>query len=300
MLRKQASLLCVVLLFSLAVSLHAAVPATLQQQANAPLQNKDVLDMLKSGLSPDIVIAKIKASVCKFDTSTTTLTDMKKNAVPEAVIMAMVLAPAGGAPAPAAPPAGDPAPASGAQGATLAPRVTAVPAKPKEEDPVLSRLPAQAGMYHLRETELVKVDVKTLASAKTAGRLGHALTLGVKSVKTNAYLIGPSAKTRVTDTSPIFYIRLPEGVSIDEIALAALFVKADRRELEVSAQSGFVGSKQGLRMESIRQFESEELAPGIYKIAPNILAKGEYLFYIVGSADAVKGIQGKGYDFGVQ
>lgn len=257
--------------------------------------------MVKSGLSPDIIVAKIKASPCKFDTSSGTLADLKKSGVPDAVILAMVLAPSDGSggaqPGPgnaAAPTGTDRAPGG------LAPRVTTVPARPKEEDPVLSRLPAQAGMYYLRGTELTKVDVKTLASAKTAGRLGHVLTLGVKSVKTNAYLIGPSAKTRIQDTSPIFYARLPEGVSIDEIALVSLLVKADRRELEVSAQSGFVGSKQGLRMEALRQFESEELAPGVYKIAPNILGRGEYLFYVVGSADAVKGIQGKGYDFSVQ
>jgi hypothetical protein len=53
-------------------------------------------------------------------------------------------------------------------------------------------------------------------------------------------------------------------------------------------------------METMRPFENQELAPRLYKIATNILGRGEYLFYLVGSADTIKGIQGKGYDFGIE
>ena len=34
-----------------------------------PLTNADVLDMLKAGVSQDVVIAKIRASACEFDTT---------------------------------------------------------------------------------------------------------------------------------------------------------------------------------------------------------------------------------------
>jgi hypothetical protein len=56
------------------------------------LTNKDVLSMVKAGLSPAVVIAKIKSSACDFDTSPTELTDLKKAGVPDSVILAMVQA----------------------------------------------------------------------------------------------------------------------------------------------------------------------------------------------------------------
>jgi hypothetical protein len=66
-----------------------------QEQTQSPLVNKDVLEMLKSGLSQDVVIAKIKTSLSKFDTSPTALQELKTGNVPDAVILAMVNASAG-------------------------------------------------------------------------------------------------------------------------------------------------------------------------------------------------------------
>jgi hypothetical protein len=63
-----------------------------QQQSQA-LTNKDVLDMLKAGLTPEIVITKIKSSTCNFDTSPAALKELKSAGVPDAVILAMVQAP---------------------------------------------------------------------------------------------------------------------------------------------------------------------------------------------------------------
>jgi hypothetical protein len=58
--------------------------------AAAELTNKDVLDMLKAGLATEIIVAKIKSSPTKFDTSAATLAELKEAKVPDAVIMAMV------------------------------------------------------------------------------------------------------------------------------------------------------------------------------------------------------------------
>ena len=59
----------------------------------ATLNNKDVVDMVKIGVSPDVVIAKIKASRGDFDTSPAAMQDLKAAGVPDAVILAMVEAP---------------------------------------------------------------------------------------------------------------------------------------------------------------------------------------------------------------
>jgi hypothetical protein len=74
-------------------------PSPAENQATAdpgsqPLSNSDVSGMLKAGVSSDVVIAKIKTSPCKFDTSAAALEQLKADGVPSSVILAMVDAPA--------------------------------------------------------------------------------------------------------------------------------------------------------------------------------------------------------------
>jgi hypothetical protein len=58
----------VLLLLFLITSLVIAFPLFGQDTDNGPLTNATVLGMFKSGLSPEIVIAKIQSSSCNFDT----------------------------------------------------------------------------------------------------------------------------------------------------------------------------------------------------------------------------------------
>jgi hypothetical protein len=55
-----------------------------------PLTNQDVVDLVKTGLSPDIIVAKIRISTNQFDTSTAALKGLKDAGVPDSVIVAMV------------------------------------------------------------------------------------------------------------------------------------------------------------------------------------------------------------------
>ncbi len=69
------------------------VAADSRAETNAsPLTNKNVVDMLKVGLTPEVVLAKIKSSACNFDTSPAALKELKAANVPDAVILAMVQA----------------------------------------------------------------------------------------------------------------------------------------------------------------------------------------------------------------
>ena len=75
----------------------AATPHTGTEQPSAKsgvLTNKDVLDMHKMGLPPEILVAKIKSSQCNFDTSPQQLQQLKSSGLIDAVILAMVQAPA--------------------------------------------------------------------------------------------------------------------------------------------------------------------------------------------------------------
>ena len=60
------------------------------------LTNKDVLEMVRAGLVPEIIVAKIKATTCAFDTSPTVLKELKEAGVPDTVIVAMVQTPTNG------------------------------------------------------------------------------------------------------------------------------------------------------------------------------------------------------------
>jgi hypothetical protein len=73
----------------------ASQGAQTSQAASQRLTNVDVLYMLNVGLSQEIVIAKIRASTCEFDTSPAALKALKAANVPDAVILAMVQAPNG-------------------------------------------------------------------------------------------------------------------------------------------------------------------------------------------------------------
>jgi Protein of unknown function (DUF2846) len=88
--------------FALVVGLAAiALPQVSVCAANAAqtaLTNKDIADMHRSGLSADVIIAKIKAGPCSFDTSPAALQGLKAEKVPDNVILAMVNAPVNGKP----------------------------------------------------------------------------------------------------------------------------------------------------------------------------------------------------------
>src|SRR6185503_20095259 len=69
------------------------------QDASAPprpVVNADIVEMSRAGLLPTVLIAKIKTSQCKFDTSPSALVALKEAGVADDVLMEMVRNPIGG------------------------------------------------------------------------------------------------------------------------------------------------------------------------------------------------------------
>jgi hypothetical protein len=60
-----------------------------------PLTNEDILDLSKAGISPEILVAKIKSSTCVFDTSPAALHSLKAANLGDNLVLAMVEAPLG-------------------------------------------------------------------------------------------------------------------------------------------------------------------------------------------------------------
>jgi hypothetical protein len=95
LIQKRAVLAMILLVATVLIHAYAqtsqnptsAPPAS---SSTAPLTNKDVLELVKAQLPADVIIAKIQASPCNFDTSPSALKDLKAAAVPDSVILAMV------------------------------------------------------------------------------------------------------------------------------------------------------------------------------------------------------------------
>jgi hypothetical protein len=83
---------------SFPTSVTTASPPPGITSGSAGLTNSDVLDMYKSGLRQDVLVAKIKSSHCNFDTSPSQLKQLKATGLGDAVILAMVEVPTAHAP----------------------------------------------------------------------------------------------------------------------------------------------------------------------------------------------------------
>lgn len=78
------------LAFTLALIVCFSVLQSYPQQDPPAITNNEVMTLLKSGLSPEVVIAKIKVSPSKFDTSVSALQELKTAGVPDNVILTMI------------------------------------------------------------------------------------------------------------------------------------------------------------------------------------------------------------------
>jgi hypothetical protein len=281
--------------FLLSMALTAALVGLRGAQtpaANAPLSVEEVVKLCQTGLAEEVIITKIRKNGKAFDLSTEELLELKKSGVSDNVIK-FLLDPT----QPYAPPAPPPAPAPAPEPSASAPKAPP-PVKQYPDDKYAAKVPAEPGLYRFPadappktpEDPPARIDLKMLLGVKQGAGLGKIV---LKKPKTTGYLVGPASKTRIANPAPVFYLRLPEGKGIEEIVLVALEAKSDRRELEMPSQ------KEELKASSMRQFDSLEVGPKLFKISTGKLGKGEYLFFLVGSAEAAKGNFGKGYDFGI-
>lgn len=256
----------------------------------------DVVKLCAAGMSDEVVITKIKKSGKAFDLSTDEMLELKKSGVSETVIRYLLDPTLAYTPAlppqPVQPALAAAATPGGGETATRTAAPIATPAKQYPKDLRAEKVPAEPGVYRFVDDMPVALEIRILLGVQEGTGLGKVL---LKKGKTIGYLVGAAAKARIQDPEPIFYMRLPEGKAIEEVALIQLERKNDRREIEL----GPPGPKPELKSEAMRQFEALEVGPRLFRIAPGKVAKGEYLLFHLGSAEPPKGSYGKGYDFGI-
>lgn len=269
------------LVFTL-VLLLAAIPRSSAQSApaTAPLSVEDIVRLSKEGISEDVLIAKIKKNAKAFDLSPDEIVELKKLGITDSVIKVLLdpTLPYVPPPAPQPPPA--------------APKPS-VPGKKYPPDPYAARIPAEPGLYRIYQSAPVQMDLKLFMGQQQGAGLGKVL---LKKGKAVAYLAGSAARTRLADTAPVFYIRMADGKGVEEVVLVALDRKKDRRELDM----GPPAPKPELKADTIRPFDSLEVGAGLFRLTPATLVKGEYMFFLIGTAEPPKGNYGKGYDFGME
>src|SRR5258708_7182694 len=154
------------------------------------LTNEDIIDMVKMGLSDDVIISKIRtasaagAETISLNTGVEGLRSLKEANVPDSVIKVMIN------------PAPPPAPVIAAS-------------TPMTLDPNLP--PPEVGVYWKNGANFVLLQGQAVANAKVGGKAGSLFTNGLRNQHWDAFLEGPTSKNVVRDRRPTFYLYVPEG-----------------------------------------------------------------------------------------
>lgn len=272
-----------------AVPLPSA-PAGSTGSSAETLNNNTVIALVRAGLGPDTVVAKINASRGTYDTSTNALIELKQANVPDAVIAAMV-------------------------NRSKSPVMANAIVDNANPDPLAPHSP---GIYVLDPRgsgKMVRIDATISNQLKTSDLWGYALTSGLSSMKMKAVIPNPTARVQATSRRPAFYFYFNQSsvlasitdfstsftanaTSPNEFSLIRFDPKKDRREASVASINILSGMKSGISDKARVQFTYEDIAPGVFKVAPNAdLAPGEYGFmYSIG---AQAGSTARIFDFSV-
>lgn len=246
----------------------------------------DVIRLAKTGVSEEVIVARIKKNGKAFDLSADEISEVKREGLSDSILKYLIdpSLPYTPPPPPAPPAPGAPAPAP--------PAAPPPPIKKYAADKFAEDVPPEPGAYLLSGRNFVKVELRSLLPSKGSG-LGSKVTAGLVKAKLAGHLAGGKAKARA-GKSPVFYLRLDSG-KIDEIVLVELAPKGERRELQMGGEE----KKPSLKVESMKPFDPIEVGAKLFRVTTPPMKKGEYLFYLAGTADPQKGSQGKGYDFGI-
>lgn len=240
------------------------------------LTNQDIIAMVSSGISEDVILTKIRVAsasgseATSFDTSVEGLKALKAANIPDSVIKAMI----------------DPTPP--------APTVVSL-AGPATLNPNLP--PPEVGVYWKDGANFILIQGQAVSQSKVGGKTANVFTYGIKQMHWDAFINGPSSTNRVRELWPIFYFYVPDGASAADYVLLKLTRKGDRREFQIGNFGGWLGGSSGPERNKEIAFKSDHVGIRIYRIVlGSELKPGEYAFFMgTGQQSATAGsIAGKG------
>jgi hypothetical protein len=263
------------------------------QAAPAPetLNNDSVVTLVRAGLGPEAIVAKINGSSSSFDTSTDSLVRLKQAGVPDPVIAAMLR-----------------------KSTTLVSSSAA--ATSNSADPLA---PHASGVYLLDSTaspsRMVRIDPTVSNQMKTSGTLGFAFSYGLAKMKMKAVIPNATARVQIASARPTFYFYFDQNpafanlgltggfgfamTSPNEFSLVRLEAKKDHREAAVGAFN-IGGAQIGVQDKARSGFTYSDVAPGVFKVeVTQDLPPGEYGF--LHSVSGATGMAGTAriFDFAV-
>jgi hypothetical protein len=261
------------------------------------LTNDKVIELVRLGLSENIIVEKIRQSECKCDTSTAAMGKLKAARVSDAVIMAMMESSRAYSESEIKPTRNRTEENDG--------RESTAATTPKE-----LRQISEPGIYLLEDGKMTLIE-PTVYSGSKAGFLGTVLTYGIKKSRIRAVVTGKSANMQINSRRPVFYFvfsreygnagAVMSGIggypatSPNEFILLSMTIKGNTREATLGEANAFSMST-GAKDKEIREFSFEKIQPGIYTVTPKSdLENGEFCFHYAGSTTGTKL-----FDFGVR
>lgn len=243
------------------------------QEVPRRLTNQDVISMVQTGLSDEVIIAKIRAvsaagsSGLGFDTSVDGLKALKAGNVPDSVIKVIIN--------PAAP----------------TPAIVAT-ASAVNVDPNLP--PPEVGIYWKDKANFVLIEGRAVDQTKVGGKAGSFFTDGLRNQHWDAYLEGPTSKNIVKERQPVFYFYVPDGEDSSDYVLIKLNKKGDRREFQIGSFGGVSGGKSGVKRDKELEFRADHVGIRYYRVALSMeLKPGEYAFFMgTGTSATMSGARG--------
>jgi hypothetical protein len=236
--------------------------------ADEVLNNASVIELQGLGLGDPVIIGKIKTSKCNFDTSINGLKELKAAKVSSPVIEAML--------------------------ATKSTTVTAAAAAPAVNGDVNDPLAMHAGgVWTLQEVDgkkaMTRIEFFRPIMANKVG--GYNPWTGM-SHEQFVYLPAAKSKLELPDRRPVFYFYFVTGQQLasqggsyeflnaqspEAFMLTRFQIRDGQRQLSISKGNAWYQSR-GINT-SLRGFEAEKVADGIYKVTfKKDLANGEYAF----------------------
>src|SRR5215204_3737642 len=166
---------------ALCLSLSTTSPAQ-----DGVMINDEVISLTKAGLSPSIIIGKIRSGNSNFDLSTDSLIKLKQAGVTDDVVAAML------------------------EVKTRKP--TAASGSPASGDPNDPAATHSYGIYLFEETagvrKMTRLQPNVSAQNRTGGLFTSGLTYGISKVKVKSNLPGRNATLQIKDRQPTFYFYL--------------------------------------------------------------------------------------------
>lgn len=259
-------------------------------QSNEILTNETIIKLHTAGLGAKILISKIETSRCNFDLSTDGLIKLKKSAVSDEVIAAMI------------------SKNTNSGSSTL--NQTEM-----QNNPVLS-----PGIYFCKGSpcDFVELDANIFSQEKTGSGVASMLTYGLAKTKNKTTLSGDKANFQIESNNPHFYFyfskssgtnKTNENITIfnyastpNEFILVKFSSQKNKsREVVTGSYSSSEGLSFGIDDANKIAFKYEKISQGVYKVyfEPNIKA-GEYCFMYAGDTGGNSKIIQKVYDFGIK